>query len=200
MSTPYTVLASWTRSLAVSFWIIWVSTMILSRIHVFHRAYVSENQKVADEKYLLEKCMDAEFYSNIRQHTSICTEVAENARSSVLLKSLHVMAQTTHLCGESPCSEVIRACISRLTWQVTALIAVFALIFPNALLSLSRSVSCRRKAWVEREIMARHLQQGPFYQKLEGGFEKDIMDQEDYQSMIRRRKPFDNGMEHVRMV
>lgn len=79
----------------------------------FHFAYIAESQKLSDERYLLEKCKDPEFYSNIRQHTGICTEVAENAKASVVLKALNVMAQSAHLCGGSSCADTLRLFLSR---------------------------------------------------------------------------------------
>lgn len=56
------------------------------RALIFHESYLHEQGKMQDEVYLLERCKDSEFYSNIRQHTDICTQVLENSRSSVLLK------------------------------------------------------------------------------------------------------------------
>ena len=35
---------------------------------------------------------EAEFYSNIRQHTDICEEVEKNARADVFLTALNAMA------------------------------------------------------------------------------------------------------------
>lgn len=76
MSTPYMGLVCWTKSLIISYWFIWISTIILSRLHAFNEIYVSEKQKIIDERYLLEKCNDNEFFSNIRQHTDICIQVS----------------------------------------------------------------------------------------------------------------------------
>lgn len=56
MSTPYMILAGWGKSITISMWVIWVSTLILSRVYAFHEAYISESQRLMDEKYLLEKC------------------------------------------------------------------------------------------------------------------------------------------------
>lgn len=144
MSTPYTFLAGWIKTVVASFWFVWLSTLIVSRIYVFHQAYVSETQKRADERYLLDKCNDPEFYSNIRQHTEICTHVAENAKSSLILKALHLMSQTTYLCGDRACAEVVRTTLARLTWQAAVSLGFLALIFPNALLAFSRLLGQKR--------------------------------------------------------
>ena len=56
MSTPYMLFAGWGKSMAISIWVIWASTLILSRAYAFHEAYIAESQRLLDEKYLLEKC------------------------------------------------------------------------------------------------------------------------------------------------
>jgi hypothetical protein len=72
------------RNVLFSFWLVWLCTFCISRIFLLHEAYISESNKQADERWLLEKCKEPEFYSNIRQHTDLCTEVANNARASLL--------------------------------------------------------------------------------------------------------------------
>jgi hypothetical protein len=78
-------LVCWTKSLIISYWFIWISTIILSRLHAFNEIYVSEKQKIIDERYLLEKCNDNEFFSNIRQHTDICIQVFYSMSFYVIL-------------------------------------------------------------------------------------------------------------------
>ena len=77
------------RNMILSMWWMYLATFVTSRIFYFHEAYIEESSRRADEQWLLLQCKDPEFYSNIRQHTDLCTEVANNARGSLLLKALH---------------------------------------------------------------------------------------------------------------
>jgi len=45
------------------------------RVYAFHEAYVFEVGKRNDERWLLLQCADPDFYSNLRQHSDLCTEV-----------------------------------------------------------------------------------------------------------------------------
>ena len=104
----------------------WAFTLLVSRVFIFHEAWNHELDKREKEKYLLAKCEDPEFFHNIRFHTDICTEVAANARSSILLKALNTVAVNTHICGRHPCSEVLSGIVSRIGWQVSALLTAHA--------------------------------------------------------------------------
>lgn len=126
--------------MVVSFWIIWMGTILISRLNIFHETYVSESQKILDEKYLLSKCEDPEFFSNIRHHTNICTEVSANSKANVFLKALSVASDTTHLCGSASCAETLRAAVAKLTWQALVALGVFAMIFPNFIYGLCRAL------------------------------------------------------------
>jgi hypothetical protein len=118
MSTPAMAFGIGMRNMLVSFWLVWMITFCISRIFMLHEAYISKSSKRSDEQWLLEKCKDAEFYSNIRQHTDLCTEVSNNAKSSLLLASLNRVASSTHACGNIPCLELAGSVISKLGWQV----------------------------------------------------------------------------------
>lgn len=160
MSTPYMAFVGWAKGVITAFWVIWITTMVVSRLYIFHEAYILETQKLLDERYLLEKCQDSEFYSNIRQHTSICTEVAANARSNVILKSLNVMAQNTYVCGGRPCGEVIRTVVARMSWQALGVLCIAMILFPNLIHSLSRSLGSRYFIGSERGLIERHQRHG----------------------------------------
>jgi hypothetical protein len=60
----------------VGFWAIWVTTLCVSRIFIFHEAYSTHVAKVKDEQWLAEQCSKPEFYSNIRQHTDLCEVIS----------------------------------------------------------------------------------------------------------------------------
>lgn len=87
---------------------------------------------------------DPEFFYNLRQHTDLCASVIANANASILLKSLNAVASNTHACGAKPCSEIMQALIGRFTWHAIALLALVAIVFPNAVLVLLRATALSR--------------------------------------------------------
>jgi hypothetical protein len=82
MSTPVMAFTQYVKWMLLGFWVIWATTLFVSRIFIFHQAYTTHIAKVGDEKWLADQCTKPEFYSNIRQHTDLC-EV-----STVVLPSL----------------------------------------------------------------------------------------------------------------
>jgi hypothetical protein len=45
------------------------------RMYSLHEQYVFEVGRRSYERWLLQKCKDLEFYSNLKQHSDLCTEV-----------------------------------------------------------------------------------------------------------------------------
>jgi hypothetical protein len=105
MSTPYMLTAGIARRALMSLSWFWAVVFVIGRLHALHEAYISISRtsgtswsaarysrsakpERARRGLSLRRAQDPEFYSNIRQHTGICTEVQANARSSVLLRAL----------------------------------------------------------------------------------------------------------------
>jgi hypothetical protein len=63
------------RNAVICFWMLWSATFVVTRVYALHEAYVSEVGKRNDERWLLKQCGDPEFYSNLKQHSELCTEV-----------------------------------------------------------------------------------------------------------------------------
>ena len=66
------------------------------------------------------------------------SQVSNNARSSLLLKSLSRVASEhgISLCGKSTCLELVYAAVFRLGWQAAAVLAVLLIAAPNLILTL----------------------------------------------------------------
>lgn len=62
------------NALAV-FWLLWITALCITRMYALHEAYVEEAGRRNDERWLLNKCEEPEFYANLRQHSNLCTEV-----------------------------------------------------------------------------------------------------------------------------
>ncbi len=75
MSTPSMALSVCLRNALVSFWMLWATTFVVTRLYALHEAYVWEVGKRNDERWLLQQCLDPEFYANLKQHSDLCTEV-----------------------------------------------------------------------------------------------------------------------------
>ena len=54
--TPSMALSVWVRNMLLMGSIIWISTLIITRIYTFHEAYSKEVINRTEERYLLEKC------------------------------------------------------------------------------------------------------------------------------------------------
>ena len=75
MSTPYMAFSCLVRNAIAVFWALWLATFVIVRVYALHEAYVAEVGRRSDERWLLDRCQDPEFYANLRQHSNLCTEV-----------------------------------------------------------------------------------------------------------------------------
>jgi hypothetical protein len=72
MSTPVMAFTKCTKWMLLGFWMVWLTTLLVSRVFIFHEAYTAHTAKVFDERWLAHQCKQPEFYSNIRHHTDLC--------------------------------------------------------------------------------------------------------------------------------
>lgn len=140
MSTPAMAFGAGLRNILASLWMVWCLTFVISRIFLLHDAYISESNRRADERWLLERCREPEFYSNLRQHTDLCTAVEKNARSSLFLTALNSVASKTHACGTTSCLDLVFTIFSRLGWHAGLLLLAAMLVAPNFLYMLMLQV------------------------------------------------------------
>lgn len=85
------------RNTAAGMWVMYIFTLCASRMYVFYETYSELRAMVSGEKYLLQRCNDPEFFSNIRQHTDLCTTVFVNARTNLVLNALNKTLQGSYL-------------------------------------------------------------------------------------------------------
>lgn len=136
MSTPAMAFGAGLRNVLTSLWLMWATMFVVSRIYLLHDAYISASNRRTDEQWLLRQCKDPEFYSNLRQHTDLCTEVEKNARASLFLTALNSVASQTHACGTVSCLDLIFNMFSKLGWHVAALLLALMVLAPNLLYML----------------------------------------------------------------
>lgn len=94
-------------TMLTSIGLLWVLTMLITRVHLFHNAYIHHLQIIEDEKWLLQQCHDPAFFSNLKQHVALCTQVQENAQRNPVLVALDATLATSSLCGTVACSDVM---------------------------------------------------------------------------------------------
>lgn len=198
MSTPAMALGTAVRNIVLCIWFMWMTTFTASRIYLLHEAYIEEANKRVDEIWLLKQCDDAEFYSNIRQHTDICTEVANNARSSLLLKALHKVASNTHICGSASCMETAYAFVVRFGWQATLLAALVMLVAPNFFFGVLHHIQQQRSLRQREEAMLESC-----FAEKQPSSKTGIVDLQSLQTsnaqlmLLRHRKNFSPASKHL---
>jgi hypothetical protein len=86
---------------------VWVLTFALSRAHMMFQAYSDFTEAREDESWLLGQCRESVFYSRMKQHSSLCDEVAHKARDVLFLQAVRHVIDHSYLCGYDPCSELL---------------------------------------------------------------------------------------------
>lgn len=111
----------------------------LDYLGAFYAAYKRACMRLEDEKWLLEKCREPVFYSKMRAHTQVCSEVETNARIGAVWAALREVTDG-----------------ARITWQPYLVGCAFAtiIVLPVFFLCAARlshrcAVVRRRKAWAE---------------------------------------------------
>lgn len=160
MSTPAMAVTSCLRTILFSFLAMWMFTLTVSRAWTFNNALQSELTKRKNEKWLVDKCGDPEFYFNMKEHTDLCATVVSNANSSIMLNALYAVAVTTHLCGSTSCTDMLQQFVQRLGWQIIGLITLIILFSPNLMFWVYRASAHRFIQNRERSIMAMGSKRG----------------------------------------
>ena len=88
-------------------------SLLVTNVHKFHTALAARRKAVLDNRWLLEQCRSAEFYSNMRQHSSLCDEVALEEADTLWLHALRDVFDTSNPCGSTSCEQRI---VNGLAW------------------------------------------------------------------------------------
>jgi hypothetical protein len=87
---------------------LWFLTLVATRIYVFHNAYIHHVQLIEDERWLLRQCQDPAFFSNLKQHVSLCSQVEENKQRNTFLVALNETMTTVSMCGMVTCWDLMQ--------------------------------------------------------------------------------------------
>lgn len=142
MSTPAHALVAYGKALFILLSIFTAFGVFISRVYIFYEAYSLFSMQRSEESWLRAKCKDAEFYSNMRQHTDLCAQVEHRALQWLLLHALNKVFTTTHICGERPCIEYINDLVVRgIAWPAAFILCIFVVTIPSIITSMaSRSL------------------------------------------------------------
>jgi hypothetical protein len=134
------------------------STMLLSVIFLdqlcqFYRIFQATASKLHSERWLVEQCEDAHFFSKMHIHTDICFTVENNARIGVFMLSLQEFTRSILSCDLV--AKVLGGWTHRLlfSWQAFLGLCLFLCFAPSWIFSGVRSLkysSCvGQRRWPE---------------------------------------------------
>ena len=75
--------------------ILGVFAFLATRTHMFHRALMSRQQIKLDNMWLVEQCKAPNFYSNMKQHSTLCDDVVLEQTDSLWLHALRDVIDNT---------------------------------------------------------------------------------------------------------
>jgi hypothetical protein len=157
MSTPGHVLAAYLRSLFLVFSALSLTGLVVSRVYIFYESYSSFSLKLKEEEWLRGRCQDADFYSNMRQHTDLCAQVETNARTSVLLHALNTVFLSAHMCGSRACMDYINDLVLKgFMWPALVVVCVFVIMIPSIITSMATGRIWHAKDWHARNLPYRY--------------------------------------------
>jgi hypothetical protein len=105
-----------------------VALWALTRIPVFHRAYVEHEQRLGDDQWLRTQCADTQFVANMRRHTSVC----DDARAA--------FARPPWIVGMQACIPDHMPLIT-IGWEGVAIVGLVLFLLPGLIWPLLRARS-----------------------------------------------------------
>jgi len=119
----------------------WLVTFAVSRAHMMFQAYTDFQEVREDESWLLGQCRESDFYSRMKQHSSLCDEVAHKAKDVILLQAMRHVIDHSYLCGYDPCSELLDRLFAWALGRglvITTLLSLMLLLGPICLMPAYR--------------------------------------------------------------
>lgn len=144
MGTLVKPVIQFTSYLATFSTLLWMLTLLCDRLYSLHTIYRDEVSRLADEAWLRSNCQDPVFFTNLRGHTDICSQVERNARRNLALFAVRQVMQDTTLCGAQSCGEQLAGLVTwfmALSAPLMVLIAGMALLCPVLLVQVLRVVT-----------------------------------------------------------
>lgn len=114
-----------------------------TRTHMYHMAFSKRQLQVHNDAWLLQQCRSAEFYSNMKHHSTLCDD-AELAKSDAIwLHALRDVIDSTYICGGESCAVTLDRCLQWLLGRgLLTLGAVTFCLFVLLTLSMQLQRTC----------------------------------------------------------
>ena len=114
---------------------------LFSRIYLFQVTYAQLVQERDNNEWLLGQCQRDDFYHNMKHHSSLCDEVEQQQRQSVLMKAMSRVVEKTYLCGYQSCSTTVESFVnwaSKEGFYIILILVIAFVVMPAYALPLLR--------------------------------------------------------------
>lgn len=117
---------------------------VATRTHMFHGALMRRQQNILNNQWLVQQCKSPDFYSNMKQHSTLCDDVVLEQTDAVWLHALRDVIDQTYLCGDMPCISRIEQFV---VWVFARGVFLLASLAASALLVFLLAVYIHRQLY-----------------------------------------------------
>jgi hypothetical protein len=121
-----------------------VVAFVATRTHMFHGALMRRQQSMLNNQWLVLQCKSPDFYSNMKQHSTLCDDVVLEQTDNLWLHALRDVIDQTYLCGDVPCINRIEQFI---VWVFGRGLLLLAALAGSALLVFLLAVQIQRQLY-----------------------------------------------------
>ena len=121
-----------------------VVAFVATRTHMFHGALMRRQQSMLNNQWLVLQCKSPDFYSNMKQHSTLCDDVVLEQTDALWLHALRDVIDQTYLCGDVPCINRIEHFI---VWVFGRGLLLLAALAGSALLVFLLDVQIQRQLY-----------------------------------------------------
>lgn len=120
------MLAGTTVARITTVWLIW---LVLNRAWVFQREYAIARRHWHDDTYAAHLCADNNIRARLGRHNTVCDDAHDGlATGYPAYRALLEVARHTYVCGDAPCSTVVRDIILDVTTTVQGFVVALTLM------------------------------------------------------------------------
>ena len=110
---------------------------------------MQRQQNILNNQWLVQQCKSPEFYSNMKQHSTLCDDVVLEQTDAVLLHALRDVIDQTYLCGDMPCINRIEQIV---VWVFARGVLLLASLAASALLVFLLAVYIHRQLYARSHV------------------------------------------------
>jgi hypothetical protein len=119
---------------------------------MFHGALMRRQQNILNNQWLVQQCKSPDFYSNMKQHSTLCDDVVLEQTDAVWLHALRDVIDQTYLCGDMPCISRIEQFV---VWVFARGVLLLAMLAASALIVFMFAV------YIHRQLYSHHHRAHP---------------------------------------